>query len=165
VAVADGAKGLGSGIEIAFFRKQVENAVLVDVFRIEGGVFHVRVVNGRPCFFRGKLKDFERDRSLQKRLAENRKFGADFFAGSFAGFSRVRDCKRRSWGAIVERRAACTPVFAGVFGRASFPVGTTRSCPLPVLHLGVFGRPAVSDSSLGCESVGVPPGQPEKNRR
>src|SRR5882724_335257 len=140
VAVADGAEGLGSGIEIAFFESKVENAVLVDVFRIEGGVFHVRVVNG--ALFSEEVNDFDGIAALPEEVAEIA-VGADFFAGSFAELQQSARIVNDEVGVHLEREPMHT-VFAGVFGGV-FPVGDDAFFPLPVLHLGVFGRPAVSD--------------------
>src|SRR6266850_2293072 len=48
VTVPDGAEGFGGGIEIIFLESKIQDAILVDVFGIEGGVLHMCVFR-RPA--------------------------------------------------------------------------------------------------------------------
>src|SRR6266850_561413 len=140
VAVANGAEGFGRGIEVGLFEGEVQDAVLVYVFGVEGGVLHVGVEEG--ALLAEEVNDFDRIADLPEEVAEIA-VGADFFADGFAEFherSRVVDDEVR----MHFERKAFDAVITRVFG-CFLPVRDDFFLPLPVLHLSVFRRPAVGD--------------------
>src|SRR6266850_1050542 len=140
VTIPDGAEGFGGGIEIIFLKSKIQDAILVDVFGIEGGVLHMCVKESAlPA---EKVNDFDRIAALPEEVAEIA-VRADFFADGFAELhqrSGVVDDEVR----MHFERQAFDAVITRVFG-CFLPVGDDLFFPLPVLHLSVFRRPAVGD--------------------
>src|SRR6266403_2552684 len=140
VTVANSAESFRRGVEIGLFEGEVQDAVLVDIFGIESGVLHVGVKEG--ALLAEEMNDFDGIAALPEKVAQIA-VRADFFADGFAELhqrSRVVNNEVR----MHFERQAFDAVIARMFGRF-LPVGDDLFFPLPVLHLGVLGRPAVGD--------------------
>src|SRR5580700_6360550 len=140
VTVANGAESFGGGIQLAGFESEIEDTEFVDVFGENNGVFHVRVENG--ALTAEEVDDFDGIAALPKEMTEII-VGADFFADGFAEFQQRARVVDGEVGMHFERKTL-DAVFAGEF-RGVFPIRDDFFFPLPVLHLGVLGGPAVGD--------------------
>src|SRR5580693_1168566 len=140
VPVADGAKRFRSEVELIGFERKVQDTILVDVFREEDRVFHVGMVDG--ALLAEKVDDFNGVAALPEEMAEVT-VGANFLANGFAKFHQRAGIVDSKIGMHFESQAL-DAVFAGVF-RLCLPVRNDFFFPLPVLHLGVLGGPAIGD--------------------
>src|SRR5215467_15615337 len=88
MAVTDGTESLRGEVEFVFFESKIENAVFVNVFRQEGRVFHVCVVDG--TLLAEKMNDLDGIAALPVKMAEV-VVGANLFANGFTEF------QERAW--------------------------------------------------------------------
>src|SRR6266851_410158 len=140
VTIADGAEGFRGQIEFVGFKGKIEDAELIEVLWKEDCVFHVGVENS--ALLAKEVDDFDGIAALPEEVAEVA-VCADFFADGLAKFqqrARVIDDKV---GMHFEGEAL-DAVFTRIFC-LFLPERNHFFFPLPVLHLGIFGRPAVCD--------------------
>src|SRR6266566_9410714 len=140
VTIADRTEGFRGQIEFVGFKGKIEDAELIEVLGKEDRVLHVGVENG--ALLAKEVDDFDGIAALPEEVAEVA-VCADFFADGFAKFqqrARVIDDKV---GMHFEGEAL-DAVFTRVFCLL-LPERDHFFFPLPVLHLGIFGRPAVCD--------------------
>src|ERR1700687_5638525 len=140
VSVADGAEGFRGLVEIAGFECEVKDAVFVDVFRKEDGVFHVRMENG--TLLSEEVDDLDGIAALPKEMAQVA-VRANLFADGLAELHqrpRVINSEIR----MHFESQALDAMLAGVL-RLFLPIRNNFFFPLPVLHLSVLGGPAVGD--------------------
>src|SRR5712692_387952 len=140
VTVADGAKSFRSLVEVAGFKSEIEDAILVYVLRKENRVFHVGMEEG--ALLAEKMDDLDGIAALPEEVAEIA-VRANLLADSFAKFhqrARVVNHKIRSHfkgepGDAVSTRER----------RRFLPIRNHLFFPLPVLHPSILGGPAIRD--------------------
>ena len=140
MAIADGTESLRGQVKFTGFKRKVQHSVLIDVLGTENGVLHVRVEKG--ALFAQKVDDFDRITALPKEVAQIA-VCTDFFAGGLAELhegARIIDHEVR----VHLQGEALDAVLAGEL-RGIPPVRNDLLFPLPILHLGIFGRPAIGD--------------------
>src|SRR5690242_16802912 len=140
MTVADGTEGFRSSIQLVGFKSEIEDTVFVAVFREKDRVFHVSMVNG--ALLAEEMDDFDGIAALPEKMAQVI-VGANFFADGLAKLDERARVVDNKVGMHLESQAL-DAVFAGVF-RGFLPVRDDFFLPLPILHLGVFGRPAIGD--------------------
>src|SRR6267378_3238977 len=109
VAVPDSAESFRGGVEILFLESEVQDAILIDVFGIEGGVFHVRVKEG--TLPPEEVNNFDGIAALPEKMTQIA-VCADLFADGFPELhqrSRIVDNKIR----VHFERQAFDAVIAG----------------------------------------------------
>ncbi len=140
MAIAYGAESLRSQIKFAGFECKVQHPIFIDVLGKENGVLHVRVEKG--ALFPQKVDDFDGIAALPEEVAQIA-VCTDLFAGRLAEFherARVINDEVRTHLEGEALDAVRAREFRGIL-----PVRNNFFFPLPVLHLRVFGRPAIGD--------------------
>src|SRR5712664_1403453 len=140
VAVADRAESLRGQIKFVGFESKVQHSVFIDVFGEENGVLHVRVEKG--ALFSQKVDDFDRIATLPEQVAQIA-VRTDLVTNSLAKLhegARIIDNEVR----VHLEGEALDAMLAREF-RGILPIWNDFFFPLPVLHLGIFGGPAVSN--------------------
>src|SRR5712692_9507111 len=140
VTIADGAKSFRSLVEVASFKSEIEDAILVDVLRKEDRVFHVGM---EECaLLAEKMDDLDGIAALPEEMAEIA-VRANLLADSFAKFhqrARIVNHKIRSHFKGEPGDAVSTRE-----GRRFLPIRNHLFFPLPVLHPSILGGPAIRD--------------------
>src|SRR5258708_5613349 len=143
VAIPDSSKSFRSRIKFVGFERKVQHSILIDVLGKENGVLHVRVE--KRALFSQKADDFDRIATLPEQVAQIA-VRADLFANGLPELhkgARFLDNKIR----VHLEGEALDAMLAREF-RGVLPVRDDFFSPLPVLHLGVFGGPAVTHPFL-----------------
>src|SRR5713226_80883 len=140
VPIADSSKSLRGQIKFVGSEGKIQNSVFIDVLGKENGVLHVRVEN--RALFSKKVDDFDRIAALPEEVAQIA-VRANLLAGGFAELHEgARIIDDEVW--VHLEGEALDAVLTGEF-RGILPVRHDSFFPLPVLHLAVFGRPAIGN--------------------
>src|SRR5260370_19588302 len=140
VAIPDSSKSFRSRIKFVGFERKVQHSILIDVLVKENGVLHVRVE--KRALFSEKVDNFDRITTLPEKVAQIA-VCADLFTNSLAKLHEGASIIDNEIRVHLEGEALAA-MLAGEF-RGILPIWNDFFFPLPVLHLGIFGGPAVSD--------------------